>query len=95
MAQAGVTAVLLPGTSFFLMKHTYAPARRLVEAGVPVALATDCNPGSSNTESMPMIFVLAVFVGFRSVNGYGFTYHEASLLWGELDFLPAALRTAA
>jgi len=61
MAKAGVTAVLLPGTSFFLMKHTYAPARKLVEAGVPVALATDCNPGSSNTESMPMILVLAVF----------------------------------
>lgn len=61
MAKAGVTAVLLPGTSFFLMKHTYAPARRLIEAGVPVAIATDCNPGSSNTESMPMVFVLAVF----------------------------------
>lgn len=61
MASTGVTAVLLPGTSFFLMKHTYAPARRLVEAGIPVAIATDCNPGSSNTESMPMIFVLAVF----------------------------------
>jgi imidazolonepropionase len=61
MAAAGVTAVLLPGTSFFLMKHSYAPARRLVEAGVPIALATDCNPGSSNTESVPMIFVLAVF----------------------------------
>jgi len=61
MARAGVTAVLLPGTSFFLMKHTYAPARRLIEAGVPVAIATDCNPGSSNTESMPMVFVLAVF----------------------------------
>jgi imidazolonepropionase len=61
MAGTGVTAVLLPGTSFFLMKHTYAPARRLVEAGVPVAIATDCNPGSSNTESMPMVFVLAVF----------------------------------
>ena len=61
MANAGITAVLLPGTSFFLMKHTYAPARRLVEAGVPVAIATDCNPGSSNTESMPMVFVLAVF----------------------------------
>jgi len=61
MARTGVTAVLLPGTSFFLMKHTYAPARRLVEAGVPVAIATDCNPGSSNTESMPMVFVLAVF----------------------------------
>ncbi len=61
MAAAGVTAVLLPGTSFFLMKHSWAPARRLIEAGVPVALATDCNPGSSHTESMPMVFVLAVY----------------------------------
>lgn len=61
LAAAGVTAVLLPGTSFFLMKHSYAPARRLIAAGIPVALATDCNPGSSNTESMPMIIVLAVY----------------------------------
>lgn len=61
LARSGVTAVLLPGTSFFLMKHKYAPARRLVEAGVPVALATDCNPGSCHTESMPAVFVLAVF----------------------------------
>jgi imidazolonepropionase len=60
LAASGVTAVLLPGTSFFLMKHRYAPARRLIEAGVPVALGTDCNPGSSHTESMPMIVVLAV-----------------------------------
>jgi imidazolonepropionase len=60
LAGSGVTAVLLPGPSFFL-KHSYAPARRLVEAGVPVALATDCNPGSSFTESMPMVVVLAVF----------------------------------
>jgi len=60
LARSGVTAVLLPGTSFFLMKHTYAPARKLIEAGVPVALATDCNPGSSHTESMPMVVVLAV-----------------------------------
>lgn len=60
LAGSGVTAVLLPGTSFFLMKEKYAPARRLIEAGVPVALATDCNPGSSHTESMPMVVVLAV-----------------------------------
>jgi len=60
LAGSGVTAVLLPGTSFFLMKKQYAPARRLIAAGVPVALATDCNPGSSHTESMPMIVVLAV-----------------------------------
>ena len=61
LAASGVTAVLLPGTSFFLMKHNYAPARGLVGAGVPVALATDCNPGSSYTESMPMVIALAVF----------------------------------
>lgn len=60
LARSRVTAVLLPGTSFFLMKKNYAPARRLIESGVPVALATDCNPGSSHTESMPMILVLAV-----------------------------------
>jgi imidazolonepropionase len=61
LAAAGVTAVLLPGTSFFLMKHAYAPARRLISSNVPVALATDCNPGSCHTESMPAIFVLAVY----------------------------------
>jgi imidazolonepropionase len=60
MARAGIIGTLLPGTSFFLMKKSYAPARRLIDAGVPVALATDCNPGSSHTESMPMIIVLAV-----------------------------------
>jgi imidazolonepropionase len=61
LAWGKITAVLLPGTSFFLMKHKYAPARRLVEEEIPVALATDCNPGSSHTESMPMVVVLAVF----------------------------------
>jgi imidazolonepropionase len=61
LAAAGVTALLLPGTSFFLRKKAWAPARRMVEAGVPVALATDCNPGSSNTESLPCIAQLAVF----------------------------------
>jgi len=60
LARSRVTALLLPGTSFFLRKHRYAPARRLVEAGVPVALATDCNPGSSHTESLPTIAQLAV-----------------------------------
>lgn len=61
MAQAGVMAVLLPGVSFFLMQDAYAPARRLVEAGVAVALATDCNPGSSHTEALPFIAWLGVF----------------------------------
>jgi imidazolonepropionase len=57
LATAGVVAVVLPGVSFFL-RERYAPARRLVEAGVPVALATDCNPGSSHTESMAMAMTL-------------------------------------
>ena len=59
LASGGVLAGLLPGTSFFL-KKAYAPARRLIDAGVPVTLATDCNPGSSHTESLLMIFWLAV-----------------------------------
>ncbi len=59
MAASGVVAVLLPGTLFSLRSASYAPARRMVELGVPVALATDCNPGSSMTESMPWIIALA------------------------------------
>ncbi len=82
MADAGVTAVLLPGTSFFLMKHRYAPARRLVEAGIPVALATDCNPGSSHTESVPAVFVLAVYEMGLSIEEAltGVTLNAASCL---------------
>jgi imidazolonepropionase len=57
LARAGVVAVALPGVSFFL-RDRYAPVRRLVDAGVAVALATDCNPGSSHTESMPAIMAL-------------------------------------
>jgi imidazolonepropionase len=58
LASSGTIAVLLPGTSFFL-RSDYAPARRLIEEGCAVALATDCNPGSSPTESMPMMLALA------------------------------------
>ncbi|MEJ2668233.1 MAG: imidazolonepropionase [Deinococcales bacterium] len=59
MADAGVPAVLLPGTTFSLMGSRYAPARAMIDGGVPVALATDANPGSSPTESMQMILNLA------------------------------------
>jgi len=58
LARAGVIAVALPGVSFFL-RDRFAPVRKLIDAGVPVALATDCNPGSSHTESMPAILALA------------------------------------
>jgi imidazolonepropionase len=59
MARSGVVAVLLPATAYSLRKP-YARARRMIAKGVPVALATDCNPGSSFTESMPFVIGLAV-----------------------------------
>ncbi|HCD71832.1 MAG TPA: imidazolonepropionase, partial [Thermovirga lienii] len=59
MAEKGVIADLLPATAYSL-KKPYAKARKMIELGVPVALATDCNPGSSYTESMPFVFGLAV-----------------------------------
>jgi imidazolonepropionase len=58
LAAAGVAAGLLPGASFCLRAERHAPARRLVEAGVPVFLATDLNPGTSYTESLSMIAAL-------------------------------------
>lgn len=58
MKGAGVVPVLLPGTSFFL-RSRYAPARRMLEAGLPVALATDMNPGSCTTDSLPLVMTIA------------------------------------
>ncbi|GGL35270.1 imidazolonepropionase [Planomonospora parontospora] len=59
LASAGVVATLLPGAEFST-RSPYPDARRLLEAGVTVALATDCNPGSSFTSSMPFCVALAV-----------------------------------
>lgn len=69
MAEAGVVATLLPGTSVFLRMNRYARARRMVEQGVAVALGTDCNPGSSYTESLPA-------VAFFASLGMGLTVEE-------------------
>jgi len=59
MAEKKTIGVLLPGVPFHLMTNKYAPARKLIEAGVPIALATDFNPGSCPTLSMQMIVALA------------------------------------
>lgn len=59
LAQSGTVAVLLPGTSFFL-DEPYAPARGFVEAGVPVAVATDLNPGSAHSENLHAVMMLAL-----------------------------------
>lgn len=59
MSQKGVIATLLPTTPFTLMKEKYAPARKIIEGGVAVALASDFNPGSSPTHSMPLVLTIA------------------------------------
>jgi imidazolonepropionase len=59
LAAAGVVGVLLPGTSFFLNLEAKAPARSMVEAGLPLAVASDFNPGSSMSQSMPLMTTLA------------------------------------
>lgn len=59
MQKAGSVAILLPATAYSLRKG-YADARMMIDLNLPVALATDCNPGSSFTESMQFVYGLAV-----------------------------------
>jgi len=59
LAEAGTVAVLLPGTPFGLGEERYAPARMMMELGLPVALGTDLNPGTCWCESMQFVIALA------------------------------------
>ncbi|HYC59978.1 MAG TPA: imidazolonepropionase [Thermoanaerobaculia bacterium] len=59
LAASDTVANLLPATSFFLMSTKYAPARELIDRGAIVSLSTDCNPGTSMTESMQIVMQLA------------------------------------
>lgn len=61
MARAGVTAVVLPGTSFYLMLGKYAQARKMMNKGIRVAIATDYNPGTCPTENLQSIMTFACF----------------------------------
>ena len=70
LAAAGVVATLLPIASFYLKLGRFAPGRMLIAAGVPVALATDVNPGGGFSPSMPFAMTLACF-------GMGLTFEEA------------------
>jgi imidazolonepropionase len=58
LAGSGTVATLLPGTAFFL-GLPYAPARRLIDGGAAVALASDCNPGTCPTENLPLVGAMA------------------------------------
>lgn len=59
LARRDTIATLVPGANYFLGTESFPPARKLIDAGVPVALATDYNPGSSPTSSMPFVLSLA------------------------------------
>jgi imidazolonepropionase len=59
LARHNTVATLVPGANYFLGLEKFPPARKLIDAGVPVALATDYNPGSSPTPSMPFVLSLA------------------------------------
>lgn len=61
LAGGNVAATLLPAAAFYLKLGRYAPARALIAAGVPVALATDVNPGGGLSPSMPFVIALACF----------------------------------
>lgn len=58
MAESGTIACLLPATALYLREQA-AAGRKMIDAGVPVAISTDCNPGSSPTTSMPLVMNLA------------------------------------
>ena len=70
LAAAGTVATLLPIAAFYLKLGRLAPARMLIDRGVPVALATDVNPGGGFSPSMPFAMTLACF-------GMGLTFEEA------------------
>lgn len=61
MKKAGVTAVLLPGTSFYLMMGKYSNARQMIDMGIRIALASDYNPGTCPTENLQTVMTFACF----------------------------------
>lgn len=86
LAAAGVVAVLLPGASFFL-RDGFADATPFREAGVRVALATDCNPGTSPTVNLPLMAQMGVLGCNMTIDEaiLGITSHAAAALGLERD----------
>ena len=88
LRDGGVVATLLPNAAFYLKLGRFAPARALIDAGVPVAIATDVNPGGGFSPSMPFAMTLACFgmnltfeeaLAAATINGaYALDRHEAT-----------------
>jgi imidazolonepropionase len=105
MKNAGVTAVLLPTAAVFIGSNARAPARKLIDAGVRVAVSTDFNPGSSNTQDLALAGTLACSM-FRMTPAEalaGITINAAAALglegvcgsiepgkWGDVTLIDAA-----
>lgn len=87
MAKAGTVAVLLPGTALYLREHP-APARKLIDQGCIVALASDFNPGTSPTQNLPFIGTLsAISLGMTTAEIIaGLTWSAARSLRREKEF---------
>ncbi len=87
MAKAGTVAVLLPGTALYL-REPPAPARRLIDQGAIVALASDFNPGTSPTQNLPFIGTLsAISLGMTTAEIIaGLTWNAARSLRREKEF---------
>ena len=82
LVENNVISTLLPGTTFFLGKSTYAPARELINSGMTLSLATDFNPGSCHIQSMPFIMTLAcMHLGMTVEESFqAATFHGAKAL---------------
>jgi imidazolonepropionase len=82
LAKNNVTATLLPGTTLFLGKNTYANGRKLIDMGCTVAIATDFNPGSCTLQSMPMVMALStLYCGLTMEEAFvGSTFNNAKSL---------------
>lgn len=95
LAQSRTVATLLPGTAFYLRLREYAPARKLLDAGVPVALATDFNPGSCMSQNIQLMMVLGclqmgmlpheaiIAVTFNAAKALGKAHDRGSLTVGK------------
>ena len=83
LAEAGVTAVLVPTSTLFLRVRPYAPGRKLREAGVNVALGTNLNPGSAMSENLPLAMGLACLEnGLTAAEAYWAATRGAALALG-------------
>jgi imidazolonepropionase len=84
MAEAGTVAVLLPGAFYFLRETKLPPVELLRDYGIPIAIATDCNPGSAPTTSLPLMISMAcTFFGLTPVEAIAGVTRNGAAAFGK------------